>query len=128
MIYSQAIGVLTLPSGLKFQGHAGRGEGLNNPVMQHVKNTGPLPRWDYTLGPWKDGTEYSHADARLGPFVSRLTPDSDPNGEMCGRDGFFIHGGNNSNPPTDSEGCIVLPHAARAAIANSGETRLQVVK
>ena len=124
LVYSQSTGILSLGD-QTYQGHAGRGAGLNNPAAQDQYGVGPLPQGSYTLGPWQDGSVYSAADARLGPLVSRLTPDSD--NEMHGRRGFFLHGGNGSNPPTDSEGCIVLPRGARQAIANSGETRLQVI-
>ena len=120
---SQSAGELNL-NGVVYPCHMGRGDGLNNPAMQDVVKTGPLPQGWYTLGKWQDGKDYSAADARLGPFVCRLTPD--PENEMFGRDGFFIHGGNNSNPPTDSEGCIVTLPTVRHYIAQAGETRLQV--
>jgi len=124
--YSQSTGIITLPDGTMFQGHAGHGQGLNNPAEQSTHAIGPLPQGQYSLGPWQDGSEYSAADARLGPFVSRLTPD--PDNTMFGRDGFFFHGGNNSNPPTDSDGCIVLPRVARTAIAATQDTVLEVVE
>ena len=124
--YSQSTGVLTMPNGQKYTGHAGKGVGLNNPDMQHIRYIGPLPQGFYTLGVWQDGKKYGPGDAKLGPFVCRLTP-SESN-KMFGRDGFFFHGGDGSEPPTDSEGCIVLFRAARNAIAASGETRLHVVE
>lgn len=123
LTYSQSSGTLTL-NGRNFPAHAGKLQGLNNPEQQDVHGIGPIPQGAYTLGPWQDGSEYSAADARLGPFVSRLTPD--PGNEMFGRDGFFIHGGNGTVPPTDSEGCIVTLPTVRHYIAQSGETMLTV--
>ena len=125
MTYSQSSGLFTMPDGTTFYGHAGHGDGLNNPEMQDVHMIGPLPQGIYNLGPFQDGSAYSAADARLGPLVSRLTPDA--GNTMFGRDGFFIHGGNNSNPPTDSDGCIILQHPNRQTISDSGETQLTVV-
>jgi len=125
LTYSQTIGIFTMPDGTTYHGHAGKGAGLNNPEMQNVHGVGPLPQGLYNLETWKDGSAYSAEDARLGPFVCRLDPD--PANEMYGRNGFFLHGGDGSNPPTDSEGCIVLFRAAREAIAATGETQLTVV-
>lgn len=124
LTFSQSSGTLTL-NGVEYPAHAGRGDGLNNPAAQDQHGIGPLPRGWYTLGTWQDGRDYSEADARLGPFVCRLEPD--PENEMYGRSGFFIHGGNYSQPPTDSEGCIVTLPTVRHYIAQAGETRLQVI-
>jgi len=124
LTFRQSTGELDL-NGKIFAAHSGRGEGLNNSAMENVEKVGPIPKGWYSLGSWLDGSAYSAADARLGPFVSRLTPD--PGNEMYGRSGFFIHGGDGSNPPTDSEGCIVTFRSARQAIASAGETRLQVI-
>jgi hypothetical protein len=46
---------------------------------------------------------------------------------MFGRSGFFIHGDNQAMNHTASEGCIILPHAARIAIASSGDRGLRVI-
>jgi hypothetical protein len=123
--YSQSTGEMTLASGVVFHGHAGQGSGLNNPDMQNVHGIGPLPQGTYTLGPWQDGAAYGPSFHRLGPFITRLTPDE--GNEMFGRWDFCIHGGDGSNPPTDSEGCIVLFRSARVAIAASKETQLTVI-
>jgi hypothetical protein len=53
--------------------------------------------------------------------------DPDPNNNMYGRDGFMIHGDSISNPGAASEGCIIMPHFARIAIANSTDKSLQVI-
>ena len=124
LTFSQSTGVFTLSDGTKFTGHAGQGAGLNNPAAQDQPGIGPLPQGIYALGPWRDGRAYGPSFARLGPFITRLEPASA--NEMFGRSDFCIHGGDGSNPPTDSEGCIVLFRAAREAIAASGETQLLV--
>ena len=123
MLSFRQIGELNL-NGETIPAHAGRGLGLNNPAAQDQVAVGPLPQGGYTLGPWQDGAAYGPAFAHLGPFVCRLYPD--PDNEMFGRDDFCIHGGNGSNPPTDSEGCIVVGPTVRHAIADAGETHLKV--
>lgn len=58
-------------------GHSGNGAGLNNPAMQEVHDTGPLPRGMYTIGEW----QAEHG--QLGPVVAPLIPDAA--NEMFGR-------------------------------------------
>ena len=98
-------------------------QGRNNPAMQAEHNIGPLPRWTYTIG-----TPITHP--HLGPLAFPLTPDPDPNGEMCGRSAFFIHGANSTDPLNSSEGCIIMPHDVRVHLAEfvaAGINRLEVV-
>ena len=45
-----------------------------------------------------------------------------------GRTHFLIHGDSIAHPGDASEGCIALSHAARQAIAISGDTELEVVQ
>jgi hypothetical protein len=61
-----------------------------------------------------------------GPLTLPLTPA--PGNNMHGRDGFLIHGDNPSHPGASSEGCIILPRAARSKIANSGDHTLHVYR
>ena len=124
-IYSQSTGIWTMPNGTTFQGWAGNTTGMNNPAMQNVKDVGPLPQGFYTIGPWQDGIMYGPSFARLGPFITRLTPD--PENEMFGRNDFCCHGANAANQSMSSDGCIIQNRPAREAIASSGENRLQVV-
>lgn len=84
-------------------GHAGRGEGRNNPEAQDVKNWGPLPAGDYRVA------RSEHPRFRAPAF--RLTPK--PDTVMYGRSGFWIHGDSMTNPGSASRGCIVISHAAR---------------
>lgn len=117
--YTMADGVTT------FQCHSGIGVGLNNPDAVQMVGIGPLPPGTYDLGPWQDGSVYGPDWARLGPHICRLYPR--PGDEMYGRDDFAIHGGNGSNPPSDSHGCIVTGPANRMTIDQSGDTVLNVI-
>jgi len=120
--YSQGTGVMTYVddnTGARTslgKGHAGNGKGLNNPCMEKVKSTGPLPKGYYTIG---DQQDYVTKKGHILQQAMVLTP-YDSN-EMYGRAGFLIHGGHYS------EGCIVLDLNSRNAIAQSGDDVLQVV-
>lgn len=94
------------------------GEGKNNPDMQAVKNIGPIPVGQYTIGPAYD-------TATHGPIVMRLTPKQGT--ETFGRSGFLIHGDSLRAPGTASHGCIILPRKIREQVASSGDTDLEVV-
>lgn len=108
--YSQSTGTWTTEAGaFVARGWAGHGEGKNNPAMQHVKSTGPLPQGLYRVGPWED----QHPG--LGPIVARLIQ---VEGETYGRDAFYIHGPSSdpSRYGEESKGCIVVPRRQRIAI------------
>lgn len=118
--YEQRTGRLVDAAGKTLAtGYAGAGAGKNNPDMQHVKNTGPLPRGRYTIGPPEEGTGH-------GPYVLRLTPF--PSNSMWGRGRFLIHGDSVSAPGTASLGCICAPPLARHAVWESGDHVLEVVR
>lgn len=118
-LYEQATGLFLICSPLPFRavGYAGRGRGRNNPDLQSVKNTGPLP-----VGSYRVSLPYS--DVRKGPLVFRLTPE--PSNAMYGRGGFLIHGDNVRGDA--SEGCIILGRADREMIARQNVRRLTVVR
>lgn len=80
-------------------GHAGRAEGRNNPRMQSVRNTGPLPVGRYRMA--------VKPHPRFHPPAIHL---EQIEGESFGRTGFWIHGGQNS------EGCIILQRDVREFI------------
>src|SRR5579872_4479298 len=97
------------------RGYAGgdcgkRPEGRNNPDMCDVPNVGPLPPGYYTFG---EPVEHS----QLGAFAIPLTPD--PENEMYGRRGFYLHGDTISAPGNASDGCIVQPRPTREAAHES---------
>lgn len=58
-------------------------------VNECVRDKGPLPRGSYTIGP-----AFFHARTRA--WTMRLTPY--PENQMCGRDGFMIHGESSAHP------------------------------
>lgn len=117
--YSQRSGHMYAPDGSNAgKGYSGAGNFKNDPVMEAIHNSGPIPRGLYHIG--KPQNTVTH-----GPFVLPLTPD--PGNTMYGRYAFLIHGDSVLAPGTASEGCIIMPRAVREAIAISGDTDLEVV-
>ncbi len=84
-----------------------------------MKNVGPIPRGQYTIGP-------AYTDPHRGPVVMRLTPSGGQ--DMFGRDGFLIHGDNSKHDKSASEGCIVLERGIRDKISASSDRQLTVVR
>jgi len=118
-IYQQSTGRFTNTVGTVIAiGYSGRGAGLNNPEMQRVAMNGPIPQGEYEIG-----SAINHP--KLGPLAMSLRPS--PDQELFGRSGFFIHGDNQLMNHTASEGCIILPHDARATIAASKNRKLRVI-
>lgn len=116
-VYHQKTGELELDGRFIARGYAGRDKGKNNPAMQNVKGTGPLPRGDYTIE--------SPRDSKVtGAYVLPLTPDLE--NEMFGRASFQCHGDSRQNPGTASHGCIIMPRPIRELIWASGDRRLRV--
>lgn len=115
--YSQRTGRLSLGNIHIATGYSGNGKGRNNPDMQHVRGVGPIPRGMYTIS-----MPYKHP--RLGPSVMNLDPMEGT--DTLGRSLFRIHGNNISN--NASNGCIVMGPAVRKAIAESGDSQLEVVE
>ena len=106
--YSQSTGAITQDdSTIIATGWAGKGGGKNNPAMQNIKSTGPLPQGVYSTGPWQ-------IHPRLGPLAARLIQIS---GETYGRDEFFIHGPSSKNYGQESKGCIIVPRKEREKVA-----------
>lgn len=91
-------GELLLDGKLFMKAYAGRGAGKNNPAMTSVKNEGPLPCGDYTIG-----DPYKHDD--LGPICFNLEPN--PGNTMFSRSLFRIHADSIAHPGDASHGCIV---------------------
>lgn len=117
LTWSQGLGTLSSADGFLARGYSGHGIGKDNPDQQHVKNVGPLPVGWYTI----DGEPFVHP--KCGQFCLRLVPDAE--NEMFGRSGFLIHGCNGKG--TASEGCIVIPRAAREQVVSEGYRRIRVV-
>ncbi len=78
---------------------------------------GPIPRGLYKIGKAKKWKGM--------PNVFDLSPDGHG---AHGRTNFLIHGDAKKNPGNASEGCIILPAEVREKIAQSGVTKLRVVK
>ncbi|MGA3190359.1 MAG: tlde1 domain-containing protein [Bryobacteraceae bacterium] len=120
LTYSQTSGEMRAASGeLLGTGYAGRGAGVNNPAMQSIHDTGPLPQGIYEINaPVNTATH--------GPYVMWLTPG--PANEMFGRSGFGIHADEIANPGKRlaSTGCIVMSNAARMAIWETADPQLRV--
>lgn len=108
--YVQQTGDLYDPQGrLLARGYSGNGEGLNNPAMEAVRDTGPIPRGEWMIGP-----AYTHG--RLGPVAMRLQPYGH---KAHGRTAFFIHGDNGLGNRSASHGCIILgPNVRRVVDAS----------
>lgn len=103
---------------LRGYGYAGRGDGLNNPDLQHVKGVGPLPEATYTiLSP--------HDSPVTGPYTLGLMPLA--GSQVFGRSSFAIHGDRADGKREASHGCIVINRAQREAIWASGDHAIRVV-
>jgi hypothetical protein len=118
--YNVSNGNLTRDGLLVGTGYSGHGPGLNNPAMQSFTDVGPIP-----AGLWSIGEAYTIPGK--GPLVMRLTPDETTN--VFGRSGFMIHGDSIEAPGAEeaSLGCIIMPRSVRQAVADSGDTELNVV-
>lgn len=116
-IWVQKLGALYRNDQKVASGYSGKGEGKNNPSMQNIKSTGPVPCGFYTIG--KPFNSLNH-----GPLCLPLTPDK--GNEMFGRSAFLIHGDSIKNPGEASEGCIILNRFVREQIYRSGDDRLEV--
>jgi hypothetical protein len=120
-VYSQSTGQITHVdsngnSSNVGSGYAGHGDGRNNPAMQDVPNTGPLPQGTYDIGA-------GHYSSNTGPNTMNLTPQ--PGTNTFGRDLFRIHGNNSTNDA--SHGCVVAGPNIRNQINNSSDRVLRVV-
>jgi type VI secretion system (T6SS) effector TldE1-like protein len=122
-VYEQATGqMLLVEDGMRdligkgYSGSEAEG-GKNNPHAQCEKDIGPIPRGRYTIGAPFAGPS---------PLSLRLTPDAA--NDMCGRDGFLIHGDSIAEPGTASHGCIILNRLQREQIAASPIKLLRVVE
>lgn len=117
--YSQSTGNLTDPNGnLLGQGYSGNGADLDNPAGQADEGHGPIPQGDWSIGAFFDDP------GGKGPIVCHLMPNLGT--ETFGRSGFMIHGDNAAMNHTASEGCIILAHTLREAIAASVDNLLSV--
>ena len=85
--------------------------------MESDPDVGPIPRGEYTIGPF-------FTDPEKGPIVAHLIPEPETN--EFGRSGFMMHGDNMAGNESASLGCIILAHEVRARVAASGVQELVV--
>jgi len=112
-------------------GYSGVGAGLNDSESESVgedddpNNSGPIPRGSYTIGPQQLNVTHGPRPKKL-PASMRLIPDA--SNDMFGRAGFLIHGDNQAENNTASQGCIILPLWIRNKIGRSSDRCLQVTQ
>jgi hypothetical protein len=116
--YRQSNGDLSRDGRSVGSGYSGNGVGRENPAMEGVRNVGPIPRGIYRIG-----AQFDHPTK--GPVTMGLTPVGHT---ALGRTAFLIHGDSREHPGEASEGCIVLGRTLRQAVADSGDTQIEVVR
>lgn len=118
-LYSQGDGEMRRDNKFRGYGYSGYAQGKNNPLMQSVRNTGPIPRGEWKIGPPRDS-------ALRGPFTLPLTPCEGT--DTLGRSHFLIHGDSKKRPGFASHGCIILSRTLREEIWESGDHELTVTR
>ncbi len=121
--YDQSAGELSHNGVVVAHGYSGAGAGKNNPAMEHVRATGPIPR-----GHWKIRAPYN--SNAVGPYVLpvwAVDGHLDDVHAGTGRSAFRIHGDSVRAPGTASKGCIIVSRAVRHQIWQSGDRDLEVV-
>lgn len=97
--------------------YSGRPGFSNDSANECVSGKGPLPRGTYTIGTAFYHRRTKAMTMRLSPFIEN---------EMCGRDGFMIHGNSAAHPRNASDGCIILNLSGRKEINDSNDRILVV--
>jgi len=100
------------------EGYSGCGDGLNNPDLESIKDTGPIPKGKWLIGDVVNTV--TSLTIKLEP-LEFLT-------ETYGRGPFRIHGDNIAPSNDASTGCIILPKDIRRRIIQSGVRILSVVE
>ncbi len=126
-IYQQSTGNLysegNNPSAITLvgRGYSGAVGYQNNGALESLRNVGPIPTGNYTIG--AQGTYVTSAGTVLRGAMT-LTPKSDS--WPYGRSGFLIHGDNTGGGRSASEGCVILGPSLRDMIGGSADTTLKV--
>lgn len=118
-VYNRPTGELSHNGKVVGKGYSGNGEGLNNPAIESVKDVGPIPAGEYTIGDFFDDI------GGKGRLVCHLIPSV--LNMMFNRSGFMIHGDNKEMNHTASEGCIILAQFIREIIFASKDYNLTVL-
>jgi hypothetical protein len=116
-VYVQKTGQFRLGEKEIAKGYSGHGEGKDNPDKEKVVGVGPIPAGLWTIGKARDFKGMKNC--------FDLSPDGH---DAHKRSAFLIHGDSKDKPGTASRGCIILGPEVRKKIAESGVTRLRVVK
>ncbi len=117
--FSQSTGRLSHNGVTVSGGYSGHGAGRNNNAMQAVRGVGPTPIGTYTIGP-------PHSSPHTGSYSMNLDPL--PGTNTFGRILLRVHGDSARHPGQASDGCIILPHAAREHMWTSHDHRVEVVR
>ena len=103
-------------------GYSGIPLASNNGALESLPGIGPIPVGNYTIGAQQ--TIVTNAGHQL-PGAMRLTPE--PGQFIWGRDGFIIHGSNDYQNRTGSNGCPIFTPNIRNQIGNSPDKRFVVI-
>lgn len=119
--YSQSSGDLINNDGeVIATGYSGAPGFKNDPLMQDIKDKGPIPRGLYTIA---DPIDRHHEH---GPFFLPLIPN--PANDMYDRSGFGIHGDHLEGPSgLASKGCPVFSRHIREKVWQSDDHQLEVI-
>jgi hypothetical protein len=113
--YSQSTGRLTYNGKLVATGYSGSYGYVNRPECEMYKDRGAIPSGTYRIGAgFKRGRQND---------VMRLEPTMN----VCGRNGFLIHGDIARADHKASEGCVIFGPAIRHRISTSGDRTFQVI-
>ena len=115
--YSQSTGNMKFKGMQVAKGYSGYRNGKDKPMMEHVRNIGPIPKGEYEI-------QAPRTSAKTGPYVLPLIP---VRHNAHGRTNFQIHGDSIDKPGTASNGCIILNRSIRERIWRSGIRKLIVI-
>ena len=117
-VYKVSVHIFYLNGTYQFDAlYSGRPGFANDSANECVSMKGPLPRGTYTIGPAFYHHKTRAMTMRLTPFIEN---------QMCGRDGFMIHGNSAAHPLSASDGCIILDMRYRKEINDSADKILVV--
>jgi hypothetical protein len=122
--WDQSAGALYRDGKLVSRGYSGKGRGKNNPALQAMPGTGPIP-----TGRWRMLRVYD--SDKVGPYAIVLDKvdahPGDDKDDVTGRGAFRVHGDSVREPGSASNGCIILQRAIREMMWRSGDHDLEVV-
>lgn len=114
--YSQGSGVLTYSGTFVWVGYSGNVLTVNDSAFESDPYQGPIPKGRYRMR--------LHVSSGRAPPVFKLTPEGH---NAYGRTDFLIHGDNQLQNFSASEGCIILPPKIRNLILQYKNDLLEVI-